>query len=70
VVGPSTTWNGLGRWWRSSLAPNGTSLMVGQPFHLGLGSWNHVVPVGALCVVFCAVVLFGAGSGGWAHSTT
>jgi hypothetical protein len=39
--------------------------MVGQPFHLGLGPWNHI---GAcwitLCGFFCAVVFFWAGSGG------
>jgi hypothetical protein len=40
-------------------------LMVGQPFHLDLDPWNHIGACWMLCVVLCAVVLFGAGSGGW-----
>jgi hypothetical protein len=58
-----STWNGTWRWWRS-LLPNGT-------IPLGLVNlstwvwthWNHITCWITLCGL-CAVVLFGAGSGG------
>jgi hypothetical protein len=57
VVG-STHQHGCGRWWRS--APVELFLIVGQPSSTCVWShWNHMVPVGELCVWFlCSVVFF------------
>jgi hypothetical protein len=59
VVGPLHTWNGWGLFYQMEL-----SSWFGPPFPLGSAvPGTMLVPVGSLCVVFCAVVLFGAGSG-------
>jgi hypothetical protein len=55
---------GLGRWWGRSLVPNGTSSSWSFPLGSGVTAGTILVPVGSLCVVLCAVVFFGAGSGG------
>jgi hypothetical protein len=66
----STTWNGLGRWWRSFSCTNGTIPHGWSTFHLGLGPWNQC---GACWITLCGFLCSGvilAGSGGRTHSTT
>jgi hypothetical protein len=68
VVGPlhhlERSWSGGGH----SPCTKWNFLMVGQPFHLGLESWNHIGACWILCVVFVQwYCCWEAGSGGRTH---